>query len=86
MGRAGVGEGRPVAARAGGERPGYPDPEEVARRLAEATQMQIESARVLLRRGLYEPRPGRWDWRADPRLRLPSRIRLTEPQVEAFYR
>lgn len=75
-----------LAARAGGERPGYPDPEEVARRLADATQMQIESARILLRRGLYEPRPGRWDWRADPRLRLPSRIRLTEPQVEAFLR
>lgn len=75
-----------LAARAGGERPGYPDPEEVARRLADATQMQIESARILLRRGLHEPRPGRWDWRADPRLRLPSRIRLTEPQVEAFLR
>ena len=75
-----------LATRAGGERPGYADPEEVARRLADATQMQIESARILLRRGLYEPRPGRWDWRADPRLRLPSRIRLTEPQVEAFLR
>ncbi len=69
-----------------GERPGYADPELVARRLAEATQMQIESARVLLGRGLHELRPGRWDWRADPRLRLPSRIRLTEPQVVAFLR
>jgi pimeloyl-ACP methyl ester carboxylesterase len=68
------------------DRPGYADPEEVARRLAEATQMQIESARVLLRRGLIELSPGRWDWRADPRLRLPSRMRLTEPQVEAFLR
>ena len=72
--------------RAGSERKGYPDPEEVARRLADATQMQVESARILLARGLHEPRPGRWDWRADPRLRLPARIRLTEPQVEAFLR
>jgi pimeloyl-ACP methyl ester carboxylesterase len=75
-----------LGVRSSGERQGYTDPEQVARRLADATQMQIESARVLLRRGLYEPRPGRWDWRADPRLRLPSRIRLTEPQVEAFLR
>lgn len=75
-----------LGVRSSGERPGYTDPEEVARRLAGATQMHIESARLLLRRGLYEPRPGRWDWRADPRLRLPSRIRLTEPQVEAFLR
>ena len=68
------------------ERPGYPDPEVVARRLAEATQMQPASAQTLLRRGLFEALPGRWDWRADSRLRLPSRLRMTEPQVPAFLR
>jgi len=67
-------------------RPGYPDPEAVARRLAEATQMQAGSAQTLLRRGLFEALPGRWDWRADSRLRLPSRLRMTEAQVTAFLR
>ena len=66
------------------ERPGYPDPEVVGRRLAAATHMQPASAQTLLRRGLFEALPGRWDWRADSRLRLPSRLRLTESQVTAF--
>ncbi len=75
-----------LAMRRPGDRAGYPDPDVVARRLAEATQMQISSAHALLRRGLYEASPGRWDWRADSRLRLPSRLRLNEAQVEAFLR
>lgn len=72
--------------RRGGERTGYPDLQTVARRLAGAVNMRPESAEVLLRRGLHEVAPGRWDWRADGRLRLPSRVRLSEPQVEAFLR
>lgn len=75
-----------AATRRSHERPGYPDPEVVGRRLAEATQMLPGSAHTLLRRGLFEALPGRWDWRADSRLRLPSRLRLTEPQVAAFLR
>jgi len=75
-----------AATRRSHERPGYPDPEVVGRRLAEATQMLPGSAQTLLRRGLFEALPGRWDWRADSRLRLPSRLRLTEPQVAAFLR
>ena len=75
-----------AATRRSHERPGYPDPAEVGRRLAEATQMSPGSAQTLLRRGLFEALPGRWDWRADSRLRLPSRLRLTEPQVAAFLR
>jgi pimeloyl-ACP methyl ester carboxylesterase len=78
--------GELAAARRGGERSGYPDPDVVARRLAEATQMRVESAHALLRRGLSEVLPGRWDWRADGRLRLPSRLRMTESHVEAFLR
>jgi pimeloyl-ACP methyl ester carboxylesterase len=73
-----------AAARAREAHTGYPDAEHVARRLASATGMQVESARILLRRGL-EPSDGRVRWRADPRLRLPSRQRLTEAQVRAFF-
>lgn len=75
-----------AAVRRGGERSGYPDPDVVAKRLAEATQMRVESAHALLRRGLCEVLPGRWDWRADGRLRLSSRLRMTESHVEAFLR
>ena len=78
--------GELAAVRRGGERTGYPDPDVVATRLAEATQMQVGSAHALLRRGLFEVMPGRWDWRADGRLRLPSRLRMTEGHVEAFLR
>ncbi len=74
-----------LARRTGG-RSGYPDPQAVARRLATAVQMQQDSAEVLLARGLHEALPGRWDWRADGHLRLPSRLRMTEAQVEAFLR
>ena len=74
------------AARRSHERPGYPDPESVATRLAAVTEMYPSSAHTLLRRGLFEALPGRWDWRADSRLRLPSRLRMTEPQVHAFLR
>jgi pimeloyl-ACP methyl ester carboxylesterase len=74
------------ARRGGGPRPGYPDPQVVARRLAEAVQMQQSSAELLLARGLHEVGPGRWDWRADGQLRMPSRLRMTEGQVEAFLR
>lgn len=78
--------GELAAVRRSGERTGYPDFDSVARRLADAVSMQPSSAEVLLRRGLHEVAPGRWDWRADGRLRLPSRVRLTEAQVEAFLR
>ena len=48
--------------------------------------MRQDSAELLLARGLHAATPGRWDWRADGRLRLPSRLRMTEAQVEAFLR
>lgn len=78
--------GELAAVRRSGERTGYPDFHSVARRLADAVSMQPSSAEVLLQRGLHEVAPGRWDWRADGHLRLPSRVRLTEAQVEAFLR
>lgn len=75
-----------AAGRRGAARPGYPDPQEVTRRLAAAVQMHTSSAELLLARGLHEVGPGRWDWRADGALRMPSRLRMTEAQVEAFLR
>lgn len=43
------------------------------------------ASRILCERGLVETRDG-WRWRADPRLRLRSSLRLTEEQVEGFLR
>lgn len=66
---------------------GYADVEQVATRLAAAVTMRVESARTLLRRGLTALEGGRWDWRADGgTLRLPSRMRMSEAQVEAYLR
>ncbi len=67
-------------------RTGYSDFEAVVQRLADATEMRPESARTLLLRGLHEVAPGRWDWRADPEIRQPSRLRLNEVQVQHFLR
>jgi pimeloyl-ACP methyl ester carboxylesterase len=58
-------------------------PEAAAERLREAAKMLPESARILIERGLVQVEGG-WTWRADPRLRLESRIRLTEAQVSSF--
>lgn len=74
-----------AAARGREEHAGYPDAGVVARRLAAQVGMRVDSAEVLLRRGLQ--RHGDLHrWRADPRLRLPSRMRLTDGQVLAFLR
>jgi pimeloyl-ACP methyl ester carboxylesterase len=59
-----------------------------AARLLEVAKMDLESARILLARGLvqvHEPDQG-WTWRADPGLRLDSRMRMSEEQVHAFLR
>lgn len=74
-----------AAARGRDEHAGYADAGEVARRLADATGMRRDSAEILLARGLERGGAGH-RWRADPRLRLPSRMRLTEAQVLAFLR
>lgn len=44
-----------------------------------------EAAEALALRGLEEREEG-WSFRFDPRLKLPSRQRWTEPQVQAFLR
>lgn len=57
--------------------------EEAAERAADVQHITIDAARILCSRGVEEVSGG-FAWRADPRLRLPSRLRLTENQVRAF--
>ena len=61
----------------------FPTMEDAAERAAYAQQITIDAARILCARGVEEVAGGN-AWRADPRLRLPSRLRLTENQVRAF--
>lgn len=63
----------------------YPDVETAVDRLAEATRMSPASARVLVDRGLEAVEDG-FRWRADPALRVDSRLRLSEAAVLAFLR
>ncbi len=58
-------------------------PEDAAAKVAEVSRMRIDSARLLIERGL-EAVEGGHRWRADSRLRQHSRLRLTEGQVLAF--
>jgi pimeloyl-ACP methyl ester carboxylesterase len=59
--------------------------DDAATKLAEVTGMRPDSARILVERGTVST-PDGVSWRADPRLRLPSRVRFTEEQVLAFLR
>ncbi|KIG14194.1 hydrolase, alpha/beta fold family protein [Enhygromyxa salina] len=61
----------------------FEHPDIAVARLREVAKMDLESARILLGRGLVQLEDG-WTWRADPGLRLDSRLRLTEEQVRAF--
>lgn len=83
--------GRPLAI--------YKNLELAALRLTQAVAgLSLGGARTLVARGMrlarpgdrarsaeLEPPPG-FVWRSDPRLRLPSAVRWTEPQVQAFLR
>jgi pimeloyl-ACP methyl ester carboxylesterase len=56
----------------------------VAARLA-ASRMTPEAARLIVERNL-RPVEGGYAWRSDPRLTLPSHLRLTEDTVQAILR
>ncbi len=86
-------EAAPAALRAAWEReqaladklpPSYASfAEAVAARAAGGAGITHAAAELLCERGL-ERRGVRWYWRNDARLTLPSRLRMTEPQVLAF--
>lgn len=64
--------------------PIYGSREDAVRRLEAAmSRLGRTSAETLVARGLREVEGG-FTWRSDPRLRLPSRVRLTEEQVLAL--
>ncbi|MCH9681544.1 MAG: alpha/beta hydrolase [Deltaproteobacteria bacterium] len=64
----------------------YPTVEHAQRRLEIAMAgLTPQSAATLCARGVKEVEGG-FTWRSDPRLRLPSRMRLTEAQVLTFLR
>ena len=61
----------------------YPDFATPLMLRAKISNLDPEVIRSLVSRGLKQIEDG-WQWRADPRLRLASRLRLTEAQVHAF--
>lgn len=63
----------------------FPDLSAAAQRLELAQDVGEQAAYMLATRGT-ESVDGGLRWRADPRLRVPSRIRFTEAQVLAFIR
>jgi pimeloyl-ACP methyl ester carboxylesterase len=66
--------------------PVYRTRDEAVRRLrASMSKLGEASAHTLVARGLREVEGG-LTWRSDPRLRLPSRLRMTEEQVLAILR
>ncbi|EDM78620.1 putative hydrolase [Plesiocystis pacifica SIR-1] len=68
---------------AAGEHSAYPSLDAAIERLLAATKLTPASARTLAERGLVETEHG-WEWRADPALRIDSRMRLTEESVLTF--
>lgn len=66
--------------------PVYGSRDEAVRRLqASMSKLSHGAAHTLAARGLHEVEGG-VTWRSDPRLRLPSRVRMTEEQVLAILR
>lgn len=61
----------------------FPDLDAVSQRLELAQQVSPEGATLLAARATEEIDDG-FQWRADPRLRVPSRVRFTEAHVHAF--
>jgi pimeloyl-ACP methyl ester carboxylesterase len=71
--------------RRGGRTPVYATREEAAGRLTEASGLAPASAETLVERGTVEEGRG-FVWRADPKLRVASRLRLSEAHVLEFLR
>ncbi|NLA67876.1 MAG: alpha/beta hydrolase, partial [Gammaproteobacteria bacterium] len=59
----------------------FPDLEPAVRARARAGGLDEAAARLLVERGT-RPVDGGWTWSSDPRLTLPTMVRMTEAQVE----
>lgn len=59
----------------------FPDLEPAVRARMRANALDEASARLLVERGVVAV-DGGWSWSSDPRLTLPTMLRLTEPQIE----
>lgn len=62
----------------------YPTREEAVQRIAEPRKLSLENAELLAERCLA-PKDQGFTFTHDPELRGPSRMRLTEPEVLAFF-
>lgn len=58
----------------------FPDLSAPVRARMMVNQLSEASARLLIERGV-KPVDGGWSWRSDPRLMLPTAVRMTEEQV-----
>ena len=64
--------------------PSYDDVNSAAEaRMRGVGEISYEAALPLAERGTIQQETG-WHWRSDPRLRIPSPVRLTEEQINAF--
>lgn len=58
----------------------FPDLEPAIRARMQANALDEASARLLVERGV-RPVAGGWEWSSDPRLTLPTSVRMTEAQI-----
>ncbi|WP_305806610.1 alpha/beta hydrolase [Stenotrophomonas sp. YIM B06876] len=58
----------------------FPDLAAPVRARMRANQLSEASARLLVERGVKAV-DGGWSWRSDPRLMLPTAVRMTDPQI-----
>jgi pimeloyl-ACP methyl ester carboxylesterase len=64
--------------------PIYESKDDAVQARLKVNPMFESSCRILVERGLKQLSDGRWTWRTDPRLLMPSALYLTEEQVLAF--
>lgn len=64
--------------------PRYASEEEALQARLQVNNMQRDSAKALVKRGIKQVEDNKWTWRTDPQLLIPSAIQLTEEQMLSF--
>ncbi len=64
----------------------FPDVAPAIRARMQANGLSDGAARLLVERGVRPVAGGGWEWSSDPRMTLPTFVRMTEPQVAALIR